>query len=73
MSAGKTGNTLVATTSCWYLLHALLTAAMPSELGILVYCALTLREWSMASLGSVRSFVLFIKSFVFFYLWCYSL
>ena len=66
MSAGKAVNILVATTSCWYLLHALLTAAMPCKLVLLAYCALTSRERSMASLGSVRSFVLLRKSFVFF-------
>ena len=39
MSARKIVNTLVATVLWWYFICALLTAAMPSELGILGYIA----------------------------------
>ena len=58
ISARKVANTLLTTVLYQYLLYALLTAVIPFELDILVYSALTLRETSMVSLGSVRFFVM---------------
>lgn len=59
MNIRKVFNTLVATVMCGYLSNVLLTVAMPSELGRLVYIDLKSRETSMTYLRIPRSSVLF--------------
>ena len=61
MNIRKVFNTLVANVTCGYLSNVLLTVAMPSELGILVYIDFKSRETSMAYLRIPRSSVLFYE------------